>query len=127
MGVIPNPAPLPEGEQAGAISKLLVRVIADYTGRGPMEVRTFMAPGVITVVLRDTLTKGERRLVEEGRTEFVIDMRRTFQHLMADTLKDGIKEITGVEVDAFLSDHHVNPDIAVETFVMKSVAGDEGR
>jgi uncharacterized protein YbcI len=37
---------------------------------------------------------------------------------MAPELKRGIEAITGREVVAFMSDNHLDPDIAVETFIL---------
>ena len=49
---------------SSAISNLVIRVTREYTGRGPTQARTYMQDDLIAVVLRETLTKGERMLVE---------------------------------------------------------------
>jgi len=108
----------PEGVAAAAISKLLVATMAEFIGRGPTKARTSIGADVITIVLEDTLTKGERSLVRDGFAGEVVAMRRAFQCTMAPTLIDGIEKITGRSVAAFLSDNHIDPDIAVETFVL---------
>jgi uncharacterized protein YbcI len=46
-------------------------------------------------------------------------MRRRFQRTMKRALVAAIEENTGREVLAFLSDHHIDPDIAVEVFILK--------
>jgi uncharacterized protein YbcI len=71
------------------------------------------------VVLRESLLKAERSLVKDGHHEAVIDMRRRFQRTMKADLVAAVEEHTGREVLAFLSDHHINPDIAVEIFILK--------
>jgi len=48
---------------AAKISNGVVHVLSEYTGRGPTRARTHISDEVVTVVLRDTLTKGERSLV----------------------------------------------------------------
>lgn len=105
--------------QASAISELLVRTVREYTGRGPTIVRTVINESLITVVLEDTLTSGERSLVRDGHGDLVIEMRRTFQRTMSATLIDGIEQITGRTIRAFLSDNHIDPDVAVETFLLE--------
>jgi uncharacterized protein YbcI len=70
-------------------------------------------------VLRDTLTKGELSLVADDRTQLVLDMRKAYQNTMADDLVAGVEEITGRKVIAFLSDNHIDPDIAIESFVLE--------
>lgn len=105
--------------QPRAISALVVSLTAEYTGRGPNRAHTVCANNVITVVLEDTLTRGEQVLVRDGEVDTVISMRRKYQRAMKDKLIDGIESITGRTVRAFLSDHHVHPDIAVETFILE--------
>ncbi|MDO9355140.1 MAG: Na-translocating system protein MpsC family protein [Solirubrobacteraceae bacterium] len=109
---------LSNSEQGVAIANLVVATAVDQTGRGPSKVRAWVSDEVVTVVLRDNLTKAEHTLIADGRGDMVSAMRRAFQHAMAPILIPQIEEITGRHVEAFLSDHHVDPDIAVETFIM---------
>lgn len=51
-------------------------------------------------------------------------MRRRFQRTMKEDLVAAVEENTGREVVAFLSDHHIDPDIAVEVFVLKARGSD---
>jgi uncharacterized protein YbcI len=110
------------GSKSAAISNLTVRLLSDYTGRGPTRARTFFNDDMITVVLQDTLTKGERTLVAKDRSGLVLLTRTTFQEVMGDDLIAGIEEISGRTVTAFLSANHIDPDIAVETFILAPVA-----
>lgn len=77
-----------------------------------------MEGDLVTVVLQDTLTRGERSLVADGRSQLVLDMRRAFQQTMREDLVTGVERILERRVAAFLSDNHIEPDIAVETFVL---------
>ena len=121
-------APVSRGEAAQAISNALVRLLRDYTGRGPTQAYTTISDSHVVVVLRDALLKAERSLVKDGHADAVIDMRRRFQRTMKAALVDAIEENTGREVLAFLSDHHIDPDIAVEVFILKPKgSGDERR
>ena len=115
----------PRGEAAQAISNAVVRLLRDYTGRGPTQAYTTITETHVLVVLRDTLLKGERILVNEGHVDAVIDMRRRFQRTMRTDLVAAVVEHTGREVIAFLSDHHVDPDIAAELFILKPRSPDE--
>ena len=72
----------------------------------------------MTVVLRDTLTKGERSLVRDGRESLVLEMRKAFQNTMREDLVAGVEAIIGRQVVAFMSDNHIDPDFAVESFVL---------
>jgi len=69
--------------------------------------------------LRETLLKAERRLVDDGHVEAVMNMRRRFQATMQDELVAAVTEHTGRTVHAFLSDNAVEPDIAVEIFILE--------
>lgn len=120
----------PPAERAGnqrlAISNAVVRLFRDYLGRGPTKARTYITDNVITVLLEDTLTKSEKTLVDAGHVETVLLTRRTFQSTMREDLVDAVQDITGRDVVAFLSDNHVEPDIAAETFVCAPLAYDDG-
>ncbi len=70
-------------------------------------------------LLRDTLTDGERSLVRDGRTALVLQTRKAYQDTMGADLIAGVEGITGRKVDAFMSDNHIDPDVAVESFVLK--------
>jgi uncharacterized protein YbcI len=106
------------GQVAASISNLMVRLVSEYTGRGPTKARTYYEGDLVSVVLQDTLTRGERSLVRDGRSELVLSTRRAFQDTMSDDAVAGIEELTGRKVMAFLSDNHIDPDVAVESFVL---------
>ena len=115
------------GSKAAAISNMVVRTLSDYTGRGPTKARTYLNDGMVTVVLQDTLTRGERSLVGEGLDELVLSTRKAFQGTMRGDLVNGIEQILGRKVAAFLSDNHIDPDIAVEIFMLAPAgAGPQG-
>jgi uncharacterized protein YbcI len=111
------------GSKAAAVSNLIVRTMSEYTGRGPTKARTYLNEDVVTVVLQDTLTKGERSLVSDGLENLVLSTRKAFQSTMRQDLVDGIEQILGRHVIAFFSDNHIDPDMAVETFVLAASGG----
>jgi uncharacterized protein YbcI len=106
------------GSLASAISNLVVRITSEYTGRGPTRARTHISENLIAVVLEDTLTKGERSLVREGHEERVLAMREAFQRTMGSELIGGVEQLTGRRVAAFMSANHVEPDMAIEAFIL---------
>jgi uncharacterized protein YbcI len=106
------------------LSSLVVRVIHDYTGRGPTKASSSIHGDLVTVLLSDTLTKGERSLVADGRGQLVLDMRKAFQSSMREELIRGVEEITSRRVVAFMSDNHIDPDVAVEAFVLDREASE---
>jgi uncharacterized protein YbcI len=119
-----NPEASPtRGQAAQAISNAVIRLVREYTGRGPTQAHTTIADTHIIVVLRDTLLKAERRLVDAGEGEPVNTMRRRFQRTMERDLVAAVEEHSGREVEAFLSDNHFDPDIAAEIFILKPQSG----
>jgi uncharacterized protein YbcI len=67
------------GQLNAAISKALVRMLADATGRGPTKARTTIDRDLIVVMLQNTLTPGERYLAGSDRAEQVLAMRRAYR------------------------------------------------
>jgi hypothetical protein len=64
------------------------------------------------------LTKGERSLIRDGKQELVLETRRAYQQTMGADLTAGIEEITGRQVIAFLSANNLDPDLAIESFML---------
>ena len=48
-------------------------------------------------------------------------MRRSFQQAMEDEFRSVVEEATGRNVIAYMSSIHVDPDLAVELFVLEPV------
>ena len=110
--------PSPTGSRSSAISNLTIRLVSQYTGRGPNKVRTYFNDDMVTIVMRDMLTKAETTLLAKGEAGLVLTTRHTFQKLMTDELVAGVEDIMQRKVIAFLSANHVDPDMAVETFIL---------
>ena len=116
---------LPRGGQlADRLSTAIVQRLASTTGRGPMKAKTTLGENAVFVVLQDTLTRGERNLVEAGETDAVLDLRRLWQRVMRNDCTRDVEGLTGREVVGFMSDNHIDPDIAVEVFILAPVGGD---
>lgn len=72
----------PRGSLAMAISNMMVKLVHEYTGRGPQRARTTINQDVIVVVLGDVLTKAERKLAENGGADQAVATRRAVQMIM---------------------------------------------
>jgi uncharacterized protein YbcI len=107
------------GRLTAEISRSMVQLIRDYTGRGPTQARTMIMPDTVMVVLADTLTKGERKLVEHGRLDQVLQTRQQVQRMMRDDAVAMIESAVDRKVVAFFSDNHADPDMAVEVFLLE--------
>ena len=112
-----------DGPLAAAISTTVVRALARATGRGPTKARTTLGENGVFVVLEDTLTRGEQTLNDAGDGEAVLDLRRRWQRVMEKDLSREIEVLTGRTVVRFMSDNHIDPDLAVEVFVLAPRTG----
>ena len=112
----------PPAGLAGDLSRRIVQLLHDYTGRGPTKARTYINEDLIVCLLRDTLSKAELKLVDGGEQETVLSGRRAAQRTMRSECVTAIEELSGRQVIAFMSENHIGPDLAVETFVLEPMA-----
>jgi uncharacterized protein YbcI len=108
-----------DGPLSAEITKAVVGVFRNYTGRGPTKARTFLNENTVHVLLEDTMTTAEHQLAVGGEEEFVLDIRRKFQKTMRDDLVAAVEELGGRKVVAFMSDNTIEPDMALESFVLE--------
>ena len=103
-----------------AISNAVVGVLREYTGRGPTKARTTIRDNVVLVMLEQTLTKGEQVLVDKGRGDRVLALRREYQEAMREPTSDKVAQLTGRNVIAMMSANHLNPDLGAEIYILDS-------
>lgn len=106
------------GALNAAISNAIVRLLADYVGKGPTKARAIHSGKIVLCILEDTMTKAERNLVSDGKRDLVLNMRHAFQETMQEDLTAAIEGFTGRKVVAFMSSNHVDPDFAAELFML---------
>jgi uncharacterized protein YbcI len=121
----PNHKDPDTGPRAAAISNAMVQLLHEYSGRGPTRARTTIGHDLIVCLLADTLTKSERKLVDAGEERLVLEQRSALQRLMRDDAISAIEGLSGRTVTAFMSNNHIDPDLAVETFVLVPPPGEE--
>jgi uncharacterized protein YbcI len=98
-----------------AISEMVGRLVDDYLGH-ESTTRTYINGDVITVVLEDSLTKGEERLTRDGKAELVLRMRSAFQESLREDLISRVEGMTGRAVR--LNANQMATDITVEVLVL---------
>jgi uncharacterized protein YbcI len=113
------------GGVAAAISTAVVHMLAERTGKGPTKAKTTLGENGVFIVLEDNLTKGERNLADAGEAAAVLNARSRWQHVMREEMSSTVEELTGRKVVGFLSDNHIDPDVAVEVFVLERAAEGE--
>ena len=103
-----------------AVTRGIVQIHSQYFGKGPTHARTDrIGDDGLVCVLRDTLTSVELTLIERGQGQQVLSLRRAFQDAMAEEFKRAVEDATGRKVLAFLSQAHLDPDLAAELFFLE--------
>jgi uncharacterized protein YbcI len=115
-------APLSGGELNAAITRELVRIHTAAIGRGPRKSYSFHSGDTLITVMLGVLTRAEQTLVSFGEGEAVLSTRRLSQRAMAAEMTAAVAHLTGREVLATMSDNHLDPDMAVQVFVLASPA-----
>jgi uncharacterized protein YbcI len=109
----------PQGEMAAAISTGLVQLHRRYYGKGPTKAKTYFVNDTVVCILEGGFTTVERTLIEDGRSDAVHDIRRSFQKAMERQFTEVVQGATDRSVIAYMSQVHDDPDLAVELFVLE--------
>jgi uncharacterized protein YbcI len=104
--------------QATAIGNAITRLHRERYGRGATTTRTIFQGNRVIAFLEDIYTPVERTLIDAGDWEQVKATRQSFQMAMREPFSQAVEQITGREVIAFMSQVHLDPDIAAEIFVL---------
>jgi len=107
------------GESLAAISTGLVQLHTRFYGKGPTKAKTHMADDMVVSVLWNGFTTVEETLIREGQGEAVERFRRTFQAAMETQFRGVVERATGRTVIAYMSQVHVDPNIAIELFLLE--------
>jgi uncharacterized protein YbcI len=112
------------GQLAAAVSNAMVGIHSRHYGKGPTKAKTYLVDDVVVCVMQDVFTTVERTLIDNGKGEMVRDVRTAFQYTMRHEFEQAIREITGREPRAFISQIDWEADLAVEVFLLTD--DDEG-
>lgn len=116
------------GATRATISSEIVRLYANYYGRGPTRARTYLGRDYCLTILEDLLTQAERTLAAAGRADHVRRTRLVFQEALREEFIAVVEQATGRKVRAFMSQNHVEPEMASELFIFEpSDDDDNGR
>jgi uncharacterized protein YbcI len=106
------------GELNAALSSAVVGIYRTHLGRGPRSASTLHSGDVVTVVMREVMTYAEKTLAQSDSRSDVTNMRRLYQGAMETDLREAVERLTDRKVIAFISANNVEPDVAVETFIL---------
>lgn len=107
------------GEAQAAISAGLTHLHTRFYGKGPTKAKTHFADDMVVCVLWNGFTTVEETLLKRGESEAVETFRRAFQTTMEDKFTEVVEEATGRAVSAYMSQVHIDPDVAVELFMLE--------
>jgi uncharacterized protein YbcI len=107
---------------AVAISNHMVKLLANWVGRGPTKARTTLNPNLVVVTFGDTMTRAESNLVATGAAAQVRNMRRIFHTEMREEAISGVEALLDRKVVAYMSDIDTDANVAMMAFVLEPPA-----
>ena len=116
--------PIPDDALSGddlldAVTEAMVGFHERYHHRKPVTAKTTMlGEDLIACVLGGVYTDVEKTMIEIQRSTIVQETRNAFQNAMQDKFIHAVETLTGRKVLAFISNHHVGPDIEIELFFL---------
>lgn len=120
----PEP-PLRGDELLVAVTDAMVGLHERYHHRQPVTAKTVMlGDDLLACVLGGVYTDVEKTMIELQRTTIVQETRSAFQNAMQHKFIDVIECLSGRDVMAFISNHHVGPDLEIELFMFKPLPHD---
>jgi uncharacterized protein YbcI len=116
--------PAPETVLSGddllaAVTDAMVELHQRYHHRVPVSAKTLLlGDDLLACVLGGVYTDVEKTMIELQRTTIVQETRSTFQNAMQQKFIAAVERLTGRRVLAFISNHHVGPDMEIELFLL---------
>lgn len=108
-----------EGARLAKISNGLVGLHSKYYGKGPTEAKTYLVDDTVICVLRGGFTTVERTLIDQDRSNAVLQIRREFQSALETEFRSVVEAALDRKVIAYVSQVHTNPDLAIELFMLE--------
>jgi uncharacterized protein YbcI len=106
-----------------AVTDSMVALHERYHHRAPVTAKSQMlGDDLLACVLGGVYTNVEKTMIELQHTTVVQETRSAFQNAMQRTFIAEVERLSGREVLAFISNHHVGPDIEVELFMFRDPA-----
>jgi uncharacterized protein YbcI len=100
------------------ISNTAVALHREHFGRGPGAAKTHVSDNLVVCVLTDVFTPVERTLIEAGQEDRVRETRAAHRAATDAIYKARMEAVLGRRVEAHLSSVNVDPDVAVDVFVL---------
>ena len=102
------------------VTDAMVALHQQYHHRKPVTAKTTLLGGdLLACVLGGVYTDVEKTMIELERSTIVQDTRSAFQNAMQHKFIAAIERLSGRGVLAFISNHHVGPDMEIEFFLLQ--------
>lgn len=106
-------------ELLDAVTEAMVGFHQRYYHRKPVTAKTvLLGDDLLACVLGGVYTDVEKTMIEIQRSTIVQETRNEFQNAMQDRFIKVVEDLSGRRVLAFISNHHVGPDIEIELFFL---------
>ena len=106
-------------ELLAAVTEAMVGFHDRYYHREPVTAKTMLlGDDLIACVLGGVYTDVEKTMIELQRGTIVQETRNEFQNAMQDRFIEAVEGLSGRRILAFISNHHVGPDIEIELFFL---------
>ena len=117
-------APLTGDELLLAVTEAMVGLHERYHHRAPVTAKSLLlGDDLLACVLGGVYTDVEKTMIELQRSTVVQETRSAFQSAMQHRFIAVVERLSGRGVLAFISNHHVGPDMEIELFMLKPEAG----
>ena len=113
------PVPFDGEDLLLAVTDAMVAFHQRYYHREPITAKTsLLGDDLLVCVLGGVYTDVEKTMIEIQKKTMVQETRNAFQNTMQDRFITTVERLSGRQVMAFFSDHHVGPDIEIELFIL---------
>jgi uncharacterized protein YbcI len=106
-------------ELLAAVTDAMVGFHQRYHHRKPVTAKSLMlGDDLLACVLSGVYTDVEKTMIEIQHSTIVQETRNAFQDAMQGKFINAIQALSGRHVLAFVSNHHVGPDVEIELFFL---------
>ena len=103
-----------------AVTDAMIALHERYHHRAPVTAKTLLlGDDLLACVLGGVYTDVEKTMIELQRMTIVQETRSAFQNTMQHKFIAAVESLSGRSVLAFISNHHVGPDMEIELFVLR--------
>lgn len=115
----PSGQPLVGEALLEAVTEAMVAFHERYHHRKPVTARTqLLGDDLLVCLLGGVYTDVEKTMIELQKQTVIQEIRSDFQIAMQHKFIDAVERLSGRQVQAFISNSHVGPDLEMELFML---------